>query len=160
MNGIIFEKNLKNSIMKSLLIFTIALMIFGCKSHKNAKNSINQTNSETMLKATIGDINTTSDLIDISDISVKGNVISINVSYSGGCNDHTFQLIGSENISKSLPPLRTIQLVHNANGDACRKLEERTLEFDISDLAYKQESGSVIFLNLNGWKEHIEYTFE
>lgn len=160
MNGIIFEKNLKNSVMKSLIIFSIVLILFGCKSHKNAKNSINQSNSETMLKARIGDDNTASDLTQILDISIKGNVLAIKVSYSGGCKDHTFDLIGSPNISKSLPPIRTIQLKHTANGDDCKKLEERILEFDLSDLAYKQESGSVIFLNLVGWKERIEYTFE
>jgi hypothetical protein len=160
MNGIIFEMNLKKISMKSLLIFSIAIMIFGCKSHKNAKRSKVETNSETMLKATIGDIETSSDLIQITAVSVKGNIMSIDVNYSGGCEEHSFQLIGSASISKSLPPIRSIKLVHNANGDACRKLEERTLEFDISELAYVQTSGSVIYLTISGWEDRIEYTFE
>lgn len=160
MNGIIFEMNLKKISMKSLLIFSIAVMIFGCKSHKNAKNSQITTNSETMLKATIGDIETPSDLIQITGVSVKGNIMSIDVNYSGGCEEHSFQLIGSASIAKSLPPIRSIKLVHNANGDACRKLEERTLEFDISELAYVKTSGSVIYLTISGWKDRIEYTFE
>lgn len=146
--------------MKSLLIFSIALLIFSCKSHKNAKNSTIETNSETMLKATIGDIETPSDLIQITGVTISGNIMSIDVNYSGGCEEHNFQLIGSENIAKSLPPIRSIKLVHNANGDACRKLEERTLVFDISDLTYKQETGSVIYLTLDGWKDRIEYIFE
>jgi hypothetical protein len=146
--------------MKSLLIFSIALLIFSCKSHKNAKNSTIETNSETMLKATIGDIETPSDLIQITGVTISGNIMSIDVNYSGGCEEHNFQLIGSVNISKSLPPIRSVKLVHNANGDACRKLEERTLVFDISDLTYKQEAGSVIYLTLDGWKDRIEYTFE
>ena len=146
--------------MKSLLIFSIALLILSCKSQKNAKNSTIETNSETMLKATIGDIETPSDLIQITGVTISGNIMSIDVNYSGGCEEHNFQLIGSENIAKSLPPIRSIKLVHNANGDACRKLEERTLVFDISDLTYKQEAGSVIYLTLDGWKDRIEYTFE
>lgn len=146
--------------MKSLLIFSIALLIFSCKSHKNAKNSKIETNSETMLKATIGDIETPSDIIHISDVTLKGNILFIKVSFSGGCKTHDFQLLGSANISKSLPPIRAIKLVHNANGDECKKMEERTLEFDISDLAYKHEAGSVIYLTLGGWKDRIEYTFE
>jgi hypothetical protein len=160
MNGIIFEKNLKKIIMKSLLIFSLALLIFGCKSHKNAKNSATKMNSEIMLKATIGDIETPSDIVQISDVSIIGNIISIKVSYSGGCKNHDFQLLGSANISKSLPPIRAIKLVHNANGDKCKKNVERTLEFEISDLAYKQEVGSIIYLTLGGWKDRIEYTFE
>jgi hypothetical protein len=160
MNGIIFEMNLKKIYMKSLLIFSIAIIIFGCKSHKNAQNSKIETNSETMLKATIGDIETPSDLIQITDVSVKGNIMSINVSYSGGCQEHSFQLIGSANIAKSLPPIRSVKLVHNANGDACRELKEDILEFDITDLAYVKTSGSVIYLTINGWKDRIEYTFE
>lgn len=146
--------------MKSLLIFSIALLIFSCKSQKNAKNSTIETNSETMLKATIGDIETPSDLIQITGVTISGNIMSINVNYSGGCEEHNFQLIGSENIAKSLPPIRSVKLVHNANGDACRKLEERTLVFDISDLTYKQEAGSAIYLTLDGWKDRIEYIFE
>ena len=113
-----------------------------------------------MLKATIGDIETPSDLIQITGVTISGNIMSIDVNYSGGCEEHNFQLIGSENIAKSLPPIRSVKLVHNANGDACRKLEERTLVFDISDLTYKQEAGSVIYLTLDGWKDRIEYTFE
>jgi hypothetical protein len=50
--------------------------------------------------------------------------------------------------------------VHTANGDACKKLIEQTLEIDISALAYKQEAESKIFLNLEGWAERIVYTFE
>lgn len=146
--------------MKSLLIFSIVLLIFSCKSQKNAKNSTIETNSETMLKATIGDIETPSDLIQITGVTISGNIMSIDVNYSGGCGEHNFQLIGSENIAKSLPPIRSVKLVHIANGDACRKLEVRTLVFDISDLTHKQEAGSVIYLTLDGWKDRIEYTFE
>lgn len=146
--------------MKSLLIFSIALLIFSCKSHKNAKNSTIETNSETMLKATIGDIETPSDLIQITGVTISGNIMSIDVNYSGGCQEHNFQLYGSANIAKSLPPIRSVKLVHNANGDACRKLEVRTLVFDISDLTHKQEAGSVIYLTLDGWKDRIEYIFE
>ena len=118
------------------------------------------TPSETILKATIGDFECPSDLIQITGVTVSGNNMSIDVNYSGGCEEHNFQLIGSENIAKSLPPIRSVKLVHNANGDACRKLEERTLVFDISDLTYKQEAGSVIYLTLDGWKDRIEYRFE
>ena len=84
----------------------------------------------------------------------------IDVSYGGGCEDHQFQVIGSPMISKSLPPVRPIQLVHNANGDKCKMNVTKTLEIDISEFTYKKEKGSEIYLTLGGWNQQIAYTYE
>ena len=37
---------------------------------------------------------------------------------------------------------------------------EQTLVFDITDLAYKQEAGSQIYLQIEGAKERILYTYK
>ena len=113
-----------------------------------------------MLTAVIGKISAPSDPVTIKSVRMEGNKLFLAIEYSGGCENHSFQCIGSPVIAKSLPPIRAIQLVHTANGDACKKLIEQTLEIDISALAYKQEAESKIFLNLEGWAERIVYTFE
>jgi hypothetical protein len=118
----------------------------------------NQTNSE-LLVAQIGKP-TVSESFTIQEASINGNVLRVTVSYSGGCGNHQFELVGSPNISKSLPPIRSIELVHQSNGDACKEKMEETLLINISNLAYKQEAGSVIKLNLSGWKEQLIYTYQ
>ena len=83
----------------------------------------------------------------------------MNVSYSGGCEKHSFKIIGDLLLSKSLPPIRSVKLIHYGNNDACKKLIIENLVIDISDLAYKKEDGSEIYLSLDGWGERITYVF-
>ena len=146
--------------MKNIVIFCLLLATVGCKTQKNLEKSQMDTNTKTMLTAVIGKISAPSDPVTIKSVRMEGNKLILTVQYSGGCENHSFQCIGSPVIAKSLPPIRSIQLVHTANGDACKKLIEQTLEIDISALAYKQEAESKIFLNLEGWAERIVYTFE
>lgn len=150
--------------MKTLILICACYLIFtACATTKpNTKmeqlpNS-NQTNSE-LLVAQIGKP-TVSESFTIQEASINGNVLRVTVSYSGGCGNHQFELVGSPNISKSLPPIRSIELVHQSNGDACKEKMEETLLINISNLAYKQEAGSVIKLNLSGWKEQLIYTYQ
>jgi hypothetical protein len=93
----------------------------------------------------------------INTVSLEGNVLSMNVSYSGGCEEHEFTLLGSKMISKSLPPQRGITLYHQNNNDSCRELITEDLAFDISDFAYGEKE---IVLILKDWKESISYTLK
>ena len=150
--------------MRIILTCCIALMFLGCKSKKNSMPDQvnNNSNSEQTIKLTaeIGDTEVKSASTDITNVRLVGNTLFLDVAYSGGCKDHDFKLVGSPMIAKSLPPIRTIKLVHNNNDDNCRAYLMKTLEFDIRQLAYVQEKGSVIHLTLDGWKERITYTFE
>jgi hypothetical protein len=152
--------------MKTFIIICLTILAVGCKSSKNVvvtdlppKDTV-QKNENVAIAASIGRIDQASDPISISDVRIEGNKMLINVSYGGGCEEHNFQVIGSPMISKSLPPVRAIQLVHVANGDKCKMNVMKTLEVDLKELAYKQEAGSKIYLTLGGWSQQIEYTFE
>ncbi|MFN5784513.1 MAG: hypothetical protein ACK457_01020 [Flavobacteriia bacterium] len=147
--------------MKLFPILIFAMLLSACGVHKN--NSINdgdQPNANIMLTATIGEVNAPSDPFSISDVRVQGNKMFIEVSYSGGCQEHAFQLVGSSMIAKSLPPIRHMQLVHESNDDACRMMILKTIEIDVKALAYQQETGSKIYLTIEGWQDRIEYTYE
>jgi len=149
--------------MKTLILICACYLIFtACATTKpNTKmeqsSNSNQTNSE-LLVAQIGK-SAVSESFTIQEASINGNVLRVTVSYIGGCEEHQFELIGNPNIAKSLPPIRSIELVHKSNGDACKEKMEETLLINISNLAYKQEAGSVIKLNLSGWKEQLIYTY-
>jgi hypothetical protein len=156
--------------MKFTVLLFFLVFIFSCKTQKNNQHCILRQKKQlidTTLKATL--VNYSSDLlkkenssdpIKILDAKIINNQLHLNVSYSGGCEKHNFKITGDASISKSLPPIRSLELFHFANGDACKKLIIEELIIDVSELAYKQEEGSEIYLSLNGWNEKISYVFK
>ncbi len=97
----------------------------------------------------------------INDIKLIDNLLMLSISYNGGCVKHDFELVGNEMISKSLPPIRSVNLIHKTlEVESCKRLMYDTLYFDLSNLAYQKSTGSIIKLNLTGWKEQIVYTYK
>lgn len=132
-----------------------------CGNGKEKTKKSTEVNQEDKIeKAYIGVAPKSSSAVTIQGVSVDGNIMTIEVAYSGGCKDHDFDLVGSAAMMKSLPAQRGIELVHKLSDDTCRELISEELEFDISELAYKKEDGSEIFLLLNGYKGKISYVFE
>lgn len=111
------------------------------------------------LKAQIGDVSQRSDHYSITSARIEGNTLWIDVEYSGGCAWHTFELIGSAAVMKSLPPQRSIKLIHNNDEDMCEAWVKQTIQADISELAASQTSGSEIVLILDGYNEKLNFTF-
>jgi len=149
--------------MKTILFSLSLLALLSCGTKKIAGDGTGQTiemKTEKKLIATIGKAETNTNPFKITGASIDGNKLIVSISYSGGCKEHTFNLVGSEAISKSLPPLRSIQLIHTGEQDLCKAMIMKTLEFDIKNLAYKQEAGSEIVLNLDGWEEPLRYVFK
>ena len=168
------KQQLKNIIMK--YIFILALIIFAsCKTVDNVKSENGKTNNEQTnseggiverkyepieIKAEIGRIEreqTTS--VQIIKSRIEGNTLFLKIGYSGGCEKHNFKVIGNPMISKSLPPIRSIELVHLNSGDTCREYIEQQLIIDISDLAYEKENGSKIKLQFSGIEEMLMFTY-
>ena len=156
--------------MRFIFLFFLLSLIFSCKTQKNNNNCIfkkkkqvEESNLNGQLTSSIYDFtkkDVASDSITIIDAKIIGNKLHLNVSYSGGCKNHDFKIIGNSLISKSLPPIRSVKLIHYANDDKCKKLVLDNLIIDISELAYKKESGSEIYLQLEDVKERLLFTFE
>ena len=168
------NQQLKIIIMK--YIFILALVIFAsCKTVDNVKSENGKTNNEQTnseggiverkyepieIKAEIGRIEreqTTS--VQIIKSRIEGNTLFLKIGYSGGCEKHNFKVIGNPMISKSLPPIRSIELVHLNSGDTCREYIEQQLIIDISDLAYEKENGSKIKLQFSEMEEMLMFTY-
>ena len=168
------NQQLKIIVMK--YIFILALVIFAsCKTVDNVKSENGKTNNEQTnsegaiverkyqpieIKAEIGRIEreqTTS--VQIIKSRIEGNTLFLKIGYSGGCEKHNFKVIGNPMISKSLPPIRSIELVHLNSGDTCREYIEQQLIIDISDLAYEKENGSKIKLQFSGIEEMLMFTY-
>ncbi len=151
--------------MKSYILFTAALILFSCSNAKkmsqNLENNTNLVNSSDIKIAILGDNNQNSISTTINNVILKDNTLEISINYTGGCAKHEFELVGSEMISKSLPPIRSINLIHKTlDEESCKRIMFDTLYFDITNLAYQKTSGSVIKLNLADWKEQLVYTFK
>lgn len=148
--------------MRLFILSCMAIALMGCKSKKNAMTmDIKPDQPETTkITAEIGNYDTTSAAIEIKNVKIEGNKMLIDVAYSGGCQDHSFQVVGSPVIAKSMPPIRSVRLIHFNNNDNCRAYIMKTLEVDIKALSDRQKAGSVIYLTLEGWEERLTYTFE
>lgn len=94
--------------------------------------------------------------VNFESVVLTGDILTLKFSYSGGCEKHEFALVGMEAMAKSLPPIRSIVLYHNNNGDSCRELITETLSYNIALFGY--QSGKEIKLMLEGWEEPIMYT--
>ena len=156
--GILFASGISNEIfktMKHVLICILFSAVAASCSNKNISKEPEAVTKSGILTddmAAYGDNANT----EIVSASITGSVISIEVNYSGGCEEHEFILLGSKLIAKSLPPKRGITLHHNSNGDSCRELKNEVLKFDISEFAYTP--GEEIILNLEGYKTPLSYT--
>lgn len=146
--------------MKNITILFFALMLFACKNHREMQKNTSAITTENTMKiiGTLSKDTTVSDPFEIQEASIFGNKLLLKISYAGGCQEHSFQLVGATQISKSLPPIRSIRLIHDGNQDACKAKIIKDIEIDISELCYKNETNSSIYLQLQGWKENLLYT--
>lgn len=146
---------MKNRVLILPLAMISIVAFISCKTSSEKKNKLEETSfPKAELIENIDSLRDSSP-VNILSASIEANIITLKISYSGGCERHEFKLYGSTFIMKSLPPQRGIMLWHNSNGDSCRELVEEEIKFDISIFAYE---GGEIILNLNGLKEPISYT--
>jgi len=146
--------------MKNITILFFVMMLFACKNHREIQKNTSAITTENTMKTigTLSNDTTLSDPFEIQEATITGNKLLLKISYAGGCQEHSFQLIGANQISKSLPPIRSIRLIHDGNQDACKAKIIKDIEIDISELCYKNETNSSIYLQLQGWKENLPYT--
>lgn len=159
--------------MKNLLLL-IGLALISCKSVENTGQedlkdehtneipeiNMNREHDPISIKAIIGrNEEQKSSSVQILKSQIEGNILTLKIGYSGGCEKHEFKVIGNQMISKSLPPIRVVKLIHLPNGDSCREYIEQDLIIDLTDLAYKKVIGSQIRLQLSGMESEVLYTY-
>jgi hypothetical protein len=146
--------------MKYLLFLFAFPFFFACKTTKDAITKKDQkSNKMTEITAKLGDIATFSDPIEIIEAKIEGNYLLLKVGYGGGCEEHTFEMIGSTEIAKSMPPIRSIKLIHKANNDMCKAYIYKDLKINISELSDRKIDGSTIILKGEQFKEKMNYTY-
>ncbi len=92
------------------------------------------------------------DRFDLNSITISGDEITLNLSYSGGCEEHEFELFMSPgSFMESNPVQANLFLRHNDKDDACDAYLTTEVTFDLSRVAelYQQFYGQKDEIILN-----------
>lgn len=130
------ERKVKATVFITSLILAVGLA--ACGSSKDATS----TEQKDIPKAElVDDFSSYRDnaAVNIQSILIKGNLMTIHVNYSGGCEKHEFKLLGSKMLEKTMPPKRGVTLYHDNKGDSCRELVDEILVFDITALGISKQ---------------------
>lgn len=89
----------------------------------------------------------------INNVKRVGDFLQFNLSYSGGCKIHDFEIIWDGIVYTDEPCHMNLLLIHNANNDTCEALITRTivvnLEELIGDVLYKDNCAYHIYSTYN-----------
>ncbi|WP_020530490.1 hypothetical protein [Flexithrix dorotheae] len=145
-----------NCLKKYFFIFTLLLGGFSCKEKEvnpdevnndisNLSIKLDQEEYEALsLKMSKGD--SVSDEFRLNKVYKEGNFLMIEISYSGGCKEHSFEIIWPEAVILIYPPQYPVVLTHDNNNDSCEAYITETLKFDLTDpdLGFNEESIKVM----------------
>jgi hypothetical protein len=68
-------------------------------------------------------------------VSLDGDNLVVDVSYSGGCGSHDWQACWNGDVAESMPYQVFVSIGHNANGDSCEMEVTDTLTIGLGELA-------------------------
>lgn len=149
-----------------VFLFVILIGILpACKLKKQSMDKTEATPATTMQNhpevVTITDYQRPSNpaLLSIVGAKIEGDLLHIDVSYSGGCTEHSFRLIFSGNYKKSMPPQASVYLEHDAKDDSCRSLVEKSLIFNVRKMRFPPEKPGTLILSIEGWNEQLKYVY-
>jgi hypothetical protein len=71
---------------------------------------------------------------NLNQIIFKGDSVEVSVTYSGGCEQHSFEFIWNGVITGTNPPAIDLIIQHNSNGDSCKAHITETLTFPLTAL--------------------------
>ena len=90
------------------------------------------------------------DEFDLNTAAIEGDILKVNLSYSGGCKSHQFTLVASDSFMESDPVQLSIYIAHNANGDTCEAYPTEDYHFNLTPIKnlyqkyYQQNTGTII----------------
>ncbi|MDA1029061.1 MAG: hypothetical protein O3B41_08430 [Bacteroidetes bacterium] len=121
-------------IQTPLLIALLVLASAGCDSERLDDGSTSLDERRSVIIDWDGPAPHPGDPFKISSAVFDDRVLKLEVSYSGGCEEHTFTLYTSNHIALSMPPQLTGWVVHDGHNDLCEAYITETIELDMSEL--------------------------
>ncbi|HKJ43126.1 MAG TPA: NigD-like C-terminal domain-containing protein [Sunxiuqinia sp.] len=154
--------------MNKLFTIAVILILVGCEEKVPISNSSQFGNAPTdyvILNASNYD-SLQNDPVKINEVHIEKDTLIINLSYSGGCEDHIIDLARLMPWCGTPPlPPPTFEIRHNSKGDLCEAWITQTLKYDISPLQDELESPvQIIFqareYNDDYFHKQITYSYE
>lgn len=93
----------------------------------------------------------------IRNAEIINDHLVLSVSYSGGCEDHSFALNTRGDFSATYPPELKITFWHDAHGDRCRSMIDKKLWYDLTPVQYPGTNR--VLLILTNTDKTITYTY-
>ena len=99
------------------------------------------------------------DSFRIDTASVDGDLLRLDVSYEGGCEnaEHSFALYTDNVFQRSNPPSARTWLSHDAGGDTCTETVQKELAFDLSPLEEEKGWDDTLIIDLRRY-DHSQTT--
>lgn len=96
------------------------------------------------------------DPVYIHEVFVDGNCLQIELSYSGGCEEHTIDLALMHPWIDGSSSIPTFEIKHDANGDLCEAYFTRELRYDLTPLILEGINEIVVTARLTGGESYNE----
>lgn len=149
-----------------VLLFLLTVLTVSCKNVKPAPEKEN--GSSIILKANALEYSTiisgqsakAGDSFDLDNVSVKDKKIEVTVSYSGGCEKHSFEVIWDEKVTNTNPPGVNLVILHNSGGDNCKAYITEVLSFSLSELTAGAVGGNAGMDVFNGSNPHDSIVYK
>ncbi len=149
----------------SFVLFLLVVQIIGINSN-GLETSGNNDVESIIISNSLYD-SAPRDTYNIEQLKLEGDQLQVNITYGGGCENHTFRLIGSDEYAESYPVQTSVLLSHDANDDPCEALLGETLVFTLLPLAQRYRelyrvNSDVITIHLTGGSEgkSLNYNFD
>ena len=96
------------------------------------------------------------DPVYLQEAFVDGDCLQIKISYSGGCKEHTINLVLIQPSATNDLTIPVFEISHNANGDMCEAYFTKELRFDLTPLKIDGEKEFVLSARLTNGEVYSE----
>ncbi|HEY9168132.1 MAG TPA: hypothetical protein VIN72_01440 [Lutibacter sp.] len=148
-----------------LQIYITAILVVSCSKNDNVNISSDSVSnvSSTILridKEAFSKLNSNrtknisdGDIFTINKGTRVGDILQLNVSYSGGCRQHFFEIIWDGLVYTDNPCFMNLIIIHKGNNDTCEALITETIIVNlkelVGDITYKDKCAYTIFSTFN-----------
>lgn len=146
------------------MLLCLPLLLLACKNNAPTE-AVSKENPE-QIKSSVLKIELDKDYVPdrghfnftVKSWEINGSILSVTISFSGGCEEDSFKAFYTGAWMKSLPPKMDIYLEHHTpKPDYCKALITKTIEIDISDVKYQGQT-KVVLRSPNG-KHQATYEY-
>ncbi len=96
------------------------------------------------------------DPIFLHEAFVDDDCLQIKISYSGGCKEHSIDLVRIQPSATNDSTIPTFEISHNANGDMCEAYFTKELRFDLTPLKLEGKKEFVLTAKLTNGEVYRE----